>query len=125
MFVDVGERLSDPGHLSGCEDPDKKKLLLTALNKIHLKETTLSPDGIAYVQFAPNVKVALVQLPRDQLDKLELLEQPDLIIWGGATEDALLPPFQLKPTNPNSPWVFSAGSQGQYLGKLEFFNLNL
>ncbi len=115
-FLDVGERLLDPNHHSGCEDPDKKEVLLTTLKRLGIQETASDGSGVSYFQMG-KVKIALSAVPKTQLETLKLAK-PDLLIWGGATADALLNPFQLA----NGLWVFSAGSQGQYLGKLEFFN---
>lgn len=137
-FVDAGDMLFDPKQNNSCVDQEKISLLISTLKNLSLTGTVLSPfdnlelltqnqlpvlgsDGLAYVQLAPNLKIAIVQLPREQLDKLELLSGVDLIIWGQAPADILLPPFKL---NASGPYVLSAGSQGQYLGVVQFFNLD-
>jgi hypothetical protein len=138
-FVDAGDLLFDPRQNNSCVDKDKISLLLSTLKNLGVQGTVLSPfdnlellkanqmpvlgsEGLAYVQLAPNLKIAIVQLPREQLDKLELLPDVDLIIWGQAPGEQPLSPFQLKPMGP---YVLSAGSQGQYLGVVQFYNIGL
>lgn len=137
-FVDAGDSLFDPKQNNSCVDQEKIALLLSTLKSLDVKGTVLSPfddlelltqnqmpilgsEGLAYVQLAPNLKVLIVQLPKEQLDKLELLPGVDLIIWGQAPSDAPLPPFKL---NGSGPYVLTAGSQGQYLGVVQFVNLD-
>ncbi len=136
-FVDAGDLLFDPKQNNTCIDRDKIGLLISTLKNLGVTGTVLSPfdnlellsqnqmpvlgsEGLAYLQLAPNLKILIVQLPKEQLDKLELLPGVDLIIWGQAPGDAPLPPFKL---NSSGPYVLTAGSQGQYLGVVEFDNI--
>lgn len=137
-FVDAGDLLFDPKQPSTCLDHDKLDLLLSTLKNLNLSGTVLAQtddasliqksgvkilglEGLAYFQPKPNLKVAIVQLPKEQLDKLEFLKDVDLIIWGQAPGEVLTPPFRL---NTTGPYVLSAGYGGQYLGVVEFFNLD-
>ena len=137
-FVDTGDLLFDPKQNNRCVDKDKISLLLSTLRNLGLKGTVLGPTdnlellvqnkipilgsaGLAYLQIAPNLTIAIVQLPKQKLEQLELPSEVDLILWGQAPGESPLPPFQL---NSSGPYVFSAGSQGQYLGVIEFFNLD-
>ncbi len=119
VLVDGGDMLKTREGEAACPDQEKLDLLLLTLRKLGLKATP-GDDGVRYVDLPWGVKVALVSLPREELGKLALITKPDLVIWGGASEDAPLPPFKL---GEAGPWVFTAGSQGQYLGKIEFFGL--
>lgn len=136
-FVDAGDLLVDPQQTNSCVDQEKINLLLSTLKNLGLKGTVetsldhselllknkisvLGSEGLAYVQIAPNLKIAIVKQPKEQLEKLVFLPDTDLVIWGQAPTEVLTPPFRLTSLGP---YVLSAGSQGQYLGVVEFFNL--
>ncbi|MEI6790314.1 MAG: multiheme c-type cytochrome [Myxococcaceae bacterium] len=137
-FVDAGDLLFDPRQNNSCVDKDKIALLLGTLKNLGLQGTVLGSsddlllikqnqvpvlgsEGLAYLQIAPNLKIAVVSLPKEQLDKLELLSDVDLVIWGQAPGEMPLPPFRM---TTSGPYVLSAGSQGQYLGAVQFYNLS-
>lgn len=138
-FVDAGDLLFDPLQNNSCIDKDKISLLLTTLKRLGVQGTVPGPfdrldllrvnrmpilgsEGLAYVRLAPNLKVAIAQLPREQLEKLEFLPDVDLVIWGQAPAEAPLPPFRL---GTSGPYVLSGGSQGQYLGVVQFYDTAL
>ena len=96
--MDAGDLLFDPKQNNACVDKDKISLLLSTLKSLGLKGTVLGPadnlelltqnkmpvlgsEGLAYLQIAPNLKIAVIQLPKEQLDQLELLSGADLVIW--------------------------------------------
>ncbi|MBL4819329.1 MAG: cytochrome c family protein [Deltaproteobacteria bacterium] len=115
-YVNAGETIENPYEKSDCPNPQRADLIQLVLKELNAE----NKPGVCELKLKNGVLVVVASVERRKLEKLKLSPDTDLIIWGGAEGSKNLPPFRW---NDTGPWVFSAGYQGQYLGKIEFVNL--